>query len=238
MKTRTRKPSAAKSELPKPEPAPVSVENQEAEVSEKLNRMSFNLTPEGLPDFDGMRRKTREQLAAFLRNESVQKELGIAADETKKAEESGFDQNDANALLDLLGQIDALGASAIYKIPSEVTTQAFAFTEDHRKKINPPMIRLLNKWGPAIVKTWKDEIGFSLIMLSTLNSQVRLMHALETRRRRLLVQPPIVAAPPTPSKVTSISEPSAAREATPEAPQPEKPVEQAEDMLETVGFNA
>jgi len=54
----------------------------------------------------------------------------------------------------------------------------------------------LNKWGPAIVKTWKDEIGLGIVFFAVLNAQVRFMHILDEQRKKNL--------PATPEKVTPI----------------------------------
>jgi hypothetical protein len=167
--------------------------------SEKPNRISFNVTPEGSPDWERMLPKTRAQLTDLLKDKSVQKELGISESQAKEISELGFGDDEANALLDLLSKIDSVAASKIYGVPMEVTVQAFEFTPDHRKKINPPLTRVLNKWGPAILKTWKDEIGLTMILFAVLNSQVTVMHILEAKRKRN-------APAPAPAKVTPISE--------------------------------
>jgi hypothetical protein len=170
---------------------------------EKPNRISFNVTPEGNPDWERMLPKTKAQLTDLLKSKSVQKELGITEQQAKEISEIGFGEDEANALLDLLQAIDSMGAAKIFGVPMQVTSEAFAFTLDHRKKMNPPLTRLLNKWGPSILKTWKDEIGFSIIFLSVLNTQVQLMHILEAKRRRLAPAPkpvtPISQAPGVPT---------------------------------------
>jgi hypothetical protein len=227
MKTRKGKPANAETPSPKPQSDPLSTAANPVEMSndspEKPNRISFNLTVDGKPDFARMQGKTKAQLIELLQNKSVQKELGFSADEAKRIEEIGFGEDEANGLLDLVGGINSIAASRIYKIPREVTSPAFHFTPDHRKKINPGLTRILNKWGPAILKTWKDEIGLGIVMVSVLNSQIALMHIYEARRVRANTPQPV------PSKVTPISEP---------APTEEKPVEKEPAVTDTVDLNA
>lgn len=184
-------------------PSPDAPELPGPEIErEKPNRISFNMTPEGAPDWERMLPKTRAQLTDLLKSKSVQKELGISEQEAKEITEIGFGEDEANAFLDLLSNIDAAAASKIYGVPMEITSQAFAFTPDHRKKINPPMVRVLNKWGPSILKTWKDEIGLTIVLLAVLNAQVRVMHMMEDRRRKNAPAPkPVTPITQTPPKV-------------------------------------
>ena len=200
MKTRKRAPAQANTKLDPPNSEPNAVPNLSDSSAEKPNRISFNVTPEGVPDWERMLPKTRAQLTELLKDKAVQETLGLNTEQVKKIEEIGFGEDEANALLDLLSSIDSIAASKIYKVPHEVTSEAFAFSADHRKKINPPLARVLNKWGPAILKTWKDEIGLGIVLFAVLNSQVRLMHILESKRRKNLTPPP------APRPVTSISE--------------------------------
>jgi hypothetical protein len=161
-----------------------SLANEESLPAEKLDRISFYVAQDGAPEWDRISPQTRERLTAILRNSKVQKELGVSQEEAKSISEIGFGEDEANALLDMLGGIDSMAASAIYKIPPEVCTQAFTFTSDQRRKINPPLHRVLNKWGPAMLKTWKDEIGLAMVLFATMNAQVRVMHVLEEKRKK------------------------------------------------------
>jgi len=201
MRTKKRGPVALNSASPALANDPGNLqpaENVSETGSEKPNRISFNVTSEGGPDWERMLPKTRTQLTELLNNKSVQKELGMSEAQSKEISALGFGDDEANALLDVLSKIDSVAAAKIYGVPMEVTAQAFEFTPDHRKKINPPLTRVLNKWGPAILKTWKDEIGLSMIFLSVLNTQVSLMHILEAKRKKNL--------PATPEKVTPITQ--------------------------------
>jgi hypothetical protein len=203
MKTIKRKPVAPKAGSSTAENAskePPELENNDFTEREKPNRISFNVTPEGLPDWERMLPKTKAQLAELLSSKPVQDVLGISREQAEKTAETVFGEDEANALLDLLGGIDSFAASRIYKVPSEVTSVAFSFSADHRKKINPPLTRVLNKWGPAIIKSWKDEIGLAIVLVAVLNTQVRLMYILEEKRKKGMPRPvtPITEAKPEP----------------------------------------
>jgi hypothetical protein len=198
MKTRKRKPVQVIDGMPVLDAANETPENAVDSLSEKPDRISFYVSPDGSPEWDRISASTKEKLTAILKNEKVQRELGITQEQAKSISEMGFGEDEANALLDLLGGIDAMAASAVYKIPPDICSKAFTFSPDQRKKINPPLQRILNKWSPMILKTWKDEIGLAMVLLSTLNAQVRVMHMLDEQRKK--------NTPPKPqATVTSIS---------------------------------
>jgi len=194
MKTRKAKPGAVETDSPnaKPEisaqPAPVESER------EKAARISFFVTDGGMPEWERMLPKTKEQLAEILRSPNVQKELGISPEEAKQIADMSFGEDEANALLDMIGGINSVAASKLYGIPYEITSKAFSFTPDHRKKACPPIAKVINKWAPMFLKTWKDEIGAAIILFAILNSQVRVMHILEDQRKKNL--PARSPAPP------------------------------------------
>ncbi len=236
MKTKKNKPVAfAVDGSPKsPDSAPSAPPVSERE--DDLQRVSFNINADGSPDWVRMRGNTRARLLAILKTEEVQKELGFTPEQAKEIANVGFGEDEANALLDLLSGVDSIAASKIFGIPYEVTSQAYAFTPFHRGKINPPMIKVLNKWSPLILKTWKDEIGLAIVLVSTLNAQTRLMHILDEKRKRALP-----AQAPAPSKITEMQKPEERKTETPPAPAPAPAAKAPEpenppDMLENVGF--
>jgi hypothetical protein len=108
----------------------------------------------------------------------------VTAPATEQPQE--FSDMEANALLDLLQGIEQPMASKVYGVPYEITRQAFVFTDDMRKRINPAMVKILNKWAPTILRNWKDELGFMLVFGSALNMQIQTMHHLEARRKKEL----------------------------------------------------
>lgn len=232
MKTRKRKSVAAETNSSAPLNAPqtdaetnnISLPSETERNAEKPNRVSFYVTEGGSPDWERMQPKTKEQLSEILLNPTVQKELGFTREQAEDISKVGFGEDEANALLDLLGGIDSLAASKIYGIPHVVTSEAFSFSADQRKKINPPLSRILNKWGPSILKTWKDEIGLAMVLTATLNAQVRIMHMLEEKRKKNS------PARPPQAGVTPITQPAQSK---PE----EKTVAKTDDPLENVGFN-
>jgi hypothetical protein len=93
-------------------------------------------------------------------------------------------EDEANALLDVLQPICSMAASRIYGVDSKITSRAFQFTPDHRKRVNPPLIRVMNKWLPSMVKRWSDEIGLAIVLGAVVNSQIKVMQMLDAGEKQ------------------------------------------------------
>ncbi len=135
-----------------------------------------------------------------------------------------FGKDETDAIFDTLTTVQSVAASKMYGIPSEITRKAMEYDEFHRKKRAPRMERLLNKWAPLVVKNWKDEIGFGIVFLAVVNAQVKTMHAMNEKRKRILPQ----------RGVTEISKPVEPPKPEPKTEPETKPVEV--DELDAIGF--
>ena len=181
-----------------------------------------------------MQDKARIQLREILSNPRTLKELGVELPQAPPPKPTASDsapsmgKDESGMMLDILSLINGSIAGRLYKVPPEVTREAFAYDDFHRKKLAPPLERILNKWSPYVLKTYKDEVGFLMLFAGTLNVQVKTMHVLEAQRRS---KNPGTAA----DNVTPISE---ARKSPEPRTQPEQPRETktAANMLDSVGI--
>lgn len=233
-----------------PQNTPNFDETAKSGVSDRgnLRVIRYFVTPDGLPEFDRMQQKTREELKEFVGSETVRKGLGLVNVESQAAaiSEVGFDEDEANALFDALGPINAFAASKMYGVKMEICLRAFTFTPEQRQKINPRTIRLMNKWGPSILKTWKEEIGAGIVMLAIINAQVRTMHLMVESEKRAGVRPvdnrPRASTPaPAPAPAPAASPmPTQRGFPEPERESPAKVETEAPkpDMLDTIGFGS
>ncbi len=92
--------------------------------------------------------------------------------------------DEANALLDLLQPATAWAARRIYNVSPEVASRAFVYSPSHREKINPPLIRVMNKWLPGMVKRWSDEIGLAVVLGSVINAQITVMKIYDAQEKQ------------------------------------------------------
>lgn len=180
-----------------------------------------------------MQEKARIQLREILQDPQTLKELGIElpqAPPTKPAATGdgapSMGKDESGMLLDILSLINGSIAGRLYKVPPEVTREAFQYDDFHKRKLAPPLERILNKWSPYVLKTYKDEVGFLMLFCGTLNVQVKTMHVLEAQRR---------AKNPGTENVTPINEQRKTEpRTTPQAPP--KPDNKAANMLDSVGI--
>lgn len=195
---------------------PIETKPAHPEIFENYHRVSFTVDSDGRIDTSRLQDKTRIQLKEIFSRPSELEKLGLTPAVSKEISEMGFGEDEANAILTFLTSIDAPIASRLYQVPKDICVKAFTFDDYHRKKLNPPMIRLMNKWGPSVLKTWKDEIGFALIMFSTLSAQVTAMNFMHEQRKK---------ETPAPANVTSITDARAASATPPQSisPEPERP---------------
>lgn len=190
MKTRKRKGDESERESSAAPPSLPAESAASETASQKVNdRISFYIGEDGLPQWDRISPKTIDQLRSILNSSDAVERLGVKRETVKEAHELGFDATEANALLDLLEILKAAGASKIFDVPHEITSRAFKDTELQRSKMVPPITKVLNKWGPSLLKTWKDEIGAAIIFVSVTNAQTQMMRHLDAQRKKSQPQP-------------------------------------------------
>jgi hypothetical protein len=160
--------------------------------------------------------------------EDTSEKIFVDAASSKRDDEIPvFSKDETDAIFDTLTTVQSVAASKMYGIPSEITRKAMEYDEFHRRKLAPRMERLLNKWAPLVIKKWKDEIGFGIVFLAVVNSQVKTMHAMEDKRRKSLPK----------RGVTEIGKPAETPKQEPKTEPEVKPAAEV-DELDSVGFHA
>jgi hypothetical protein len=105
--------------------------------------------------------------------------------------------DEANMVLDLLTPVCTTAAKRIYNVSDAVADAAFQFTPEHRRKINPPLVRVLNKWLPLLIRKYADEIGLGIVLFSVINAQVKVMRMLDATEKAQQRKTP----PPPPTEI-------------------------------------
>jgi len=186
-----------------------SAQNDVSERGFTPRIVRYLVNDKGEVQWDRMQNRTKEDLKDFVNRPESKKHLGLER-EVAAIDIPVFDEDEANSLLDFLETVDGVAASKIYGVPREVTSVAFTFTPEHRKKLNPRIVRLLNKWGPMFLKTWKDEFGLGMVLISVLSAQARKMDfIMEQRKLGIRVPPPVrPSPPPAPTPIDATSKPA------------------------------
>lgn len=216
-------------EATKPAAKPANVEQSES-ASDPRVALVYYKDRDGKPDFVRMQERVKENFRAFFSDPDNRKGIGLVAAEPSKAAVSSdlFGQDEVEVFYNGLEFIDAVVASKLYGVPYELAAEAFTFDELQRRKLSGPTLRVINKWGPAILAKYKDEIGLGIILFSSVTAQTRKLKKL--RREK---------SPEPANKVRSISED---KPATP-APRttPEQPVastaSDSVDLETEIGFH-
>jgi hypothetical protein len=173
-------------EITKPFSADEVLSENATKISEEISsdrKAIFYTEKNGEIVWDEMRPSAKESLRDFYMRNDVRKNLGIT--EEKSVEDSSeFGKDEADGLLDLLQPVLAIGASKVYNVSYDITSKAYVFDDAQRKKINPRLIRLLNKWGPSIFKQYKDEIGCGVVLISAVAAQTKMMKFMDAQEKK------------------------------------------------------
>jgi hypothetical protein len=140
-------------------------ENPEAEKKNKKDRISIQLTEDGLLDTDSMRAGTLAKVREFFQDPENQKLLGATS--TVKVDDV-ISEKDVDMLFDLVGTIEGWGFSIIGKIDGDIAAAHAAWTPDQKKMVVPPAQRVIAKNAAAFAPMlrWKDEIVLGVIFLA------------------------------------------------------------------------
>jgi hypothetical protein len=167
-----------KTKLPKTDaktPPEISVPanpSAQPSVEEKVARLSFALDSNGRPDWDKMHEKTRVKVKELMGDGASK-----TAVETAKVEV--FDPAWTGTMFDVIGKIEAFGAAKLYKIPQEIADRAFSYSQAEKDKLAGPTAKVINKYAPLWLETYKDEIALAglFVMITAMKFQMATMLA-------------------------------------------------------------
>jgi hypothetical protein len=138
--------------------------------SEKVSRLSFALDSNGKPDWDKMHEKTRVK---------VKELMGEGASKTAVASTpvEVFDPAWCGTMFDVVGKIESFAAAKLYKMPQEVADRAFTYSQAEKDKLAGPTAKVINKYAPLWLETYKDEIALAglFVMITAMKFQMATM---------------------------------------------------------------
>lgn len=207
-------------EAPKPTAPSQDLRENETANGDIRATIGWLETADGKIQFERMTDKTKKKFRSLLESPEFIRAIGAeppspAASSPGKLPEIG--DQECNMILDLLGTVSGIGASYIYKVPREITAKAFQYTPDMRKKINPNLSAVLNKWAPHFLKSYKDEVGLAIVLFGAVNAQLTVMRILDGQRTKDNGTRP---TPPRPVSAISAVPPVAHEPKNEEQPRP------------------
>jgi len=118
-------------------------------------RLAFSLTTDGRIDLDGMRDKTRKQLADVLKRDTQSlRELGVITDKQSAAK---WADEFVDGLYTSLGGFEAFAMTMLKKIPLEVTSRVMCYTQEEKNQLREPTKDVLSKYAPAKIASFQSE---------------------------------------------------------------------------------
>lgn len=137
------------------------------EQEEKQARLSFPLDASGKPDWDKMHAKTRAKVKDLM-GEGASR--GAVAAERVEV----FDPAWTGTMFDVIGKIESFAAAKLYKMPAEIADLAFTYSQAEKDKLAGPTAKVINKYAPLWLETYKDEIALAglFVMITAMKFQM------------------------------------------------------------------
>lgn len=192
MKTKRPRAASVKSngKLPEPtkaveeveETAPVTGQVDEGEGYVRKG-FSFYLGPDGKIAWEKMREKTRREFDDFLRRPDVAEKFGPKGVDSPNQPPPMFPPESLGIFFNILGGIEAFGAHRFAGISPDIAKRVFTYTDTERELLGPPLCKVLNKYIPAWMVKYQDEILLASLFLSITAQKIALAKAMEAAWR-------------------------------------------------------
>ena len=204
MKTKNRKPARPTNEIgnlpgfrdtPR-EMAAKEIEDAQQPEETKRNRLqlSFDLLEDGTPDFSNMRDSTRKKVIEFINHPRTATEFGTKASTGQVIDLFPMGPDDKypvmiGSLYNVIGTLESLAAQRFMGLPPEIASRAFTYSEMEKQILSPPTVKVLNKYAPAWLIKYQDEIALATLFINITIAKVNMA------RHMAKVQPISTAQP-------------------------------------------
>jgi hypothetical protein len=187
---------------------PLSETKPEGETAE-VEKTSFAIpmSPDGTVLIDNMRPKSRDKLAALLRDRSLAKDLGVSDDVAAAGPSSpSLPAPMITALVGALSQLETLLILRVTGAPPDIVHKYAPYTDEEKAQIEPLAGAVLSKYaGPALSK-WGDEIALASILtmltVGKINAISEAMDRQAAISSRVLRRVPVTSPSPDASPMT------------------------------------
>lgn len=167
-----------------PPPPPKASAAAPIKTSLAPRRLSIELNDDGSIAWNSMRETNVIELRNLFQRAEVKEEFKDKAPQL-------FTPETCYGFYDLLGKMMAYGATRWKGIPSDISNEAFTFTDADKKLLADPTIKVLNKHAPLWALKYQDEITLGFVALTIINSKMMLARALtESRASSTVVEIP------------------------------------------------
>lgn len=85
-------------------------------------------------------------------------------------------------IYDALGKVLTFCAVKFKGVPADIASEALTFNEAEKKQLNPPTAKIVNKYAPAWLIKFQDEIALGLLFTTIVSVKMQFMQALVASR--------------------------------------------------------
>jgi hypothetical protein len=133
-------------------------------------QLSFDLKPDGSPDFSSMREKTKERMRDVFSNPLLGEQLGIR---TLPPPSDVFHPSMISGMYDMLGTIEqSLFPMFFPKVSEHIWKRVFTYTPEEKAALVPPTTRVINKYASEWMIRWQDEIMLATLLVTITTAKV------------------------------------------------------------------
>jgi hypothetical protein len=190
VKTVRTKKSSAPSVTPVPVTGPETEDNRKAGAKDvapatssappsgsERKSVAWYEDANGKIDFDRMRDSSKAQLKKILSDPAIAAQFGVSKSAVPQAQFVSDEM--VGAFYSVLGSVESMIASKVFKVDSSLAARAFAFDEEKKKALTPLTIKVANKYAWDWLAKYGDEIMLASVFVSVTMSQVLLLKNLQ-----------------------------------------------------------
>jgi hypothetical protein len=89
-----------------------------------------------------------------------------------------------DGLYDLFGKGLVAAAIRFKGVPPDIAQEAFPFTPSDKETLRKPTAKIINKYAPAWLVKYQDEIALTLMLVTVINAKIQLCNNLAASRRQ------------------------------------------------------
>jgi hypothetical protein len=209
--THTPKPASAGI---KTSPAPLPDTTPAKPPRAENDRLTIPLDKDGRPDFASMRDKTRERVRKVISDPAVARELGITPDAAPAAKV--LPRELTMAAVTMISQLETIIIARVTKAPAAIVLAVAPYTPEEKELIAPALENVLNKYSPAVLNKWSDEIALTVLLSTLTMRKIEAVRAAAGASGPARGPAPVIQHPSAPAPAAPASEPEPVAQLDPE----------------------